>query len=102
MKPRQELKQRGNLKAGTEAEAMQELCPLACSQQLAQLAFLFNPVPLAQGWYCSWGLGPPVSIIKYILTGQAGEGIFSGEVLFPLMCIHFNYLVFIPIKTWEA
>lgn len=47
-----------NLEAGAEAEAIEECCLLACSSWLAQLSFLQNPGPLAQGWYLPQWAGP--------------------------------------------
>lgn len=32
-----------NLVSGTEAQITEELCVLACSSQLAQFAFVYNP-----------------------------------------------------------
>jgi hypothetical protein len=39
-----------NLKAGTQAEAIEECCLLACSSWLNQLAFLYTSESTAQGW----------------------------------------------------
>ena len=39
------------LEAGANAEAMEVSCLLACFPWLAQLAFLLNPGPPAQGWH---------------------------------------------------
>lgn len=40
-----------DLKAGTEAEAVEELCFLACSAQFAQPAFLYNLGSPGPGWH---------------------------------------------------
>ena len=56
-KPRQELKQGRNLKAGTEAGAMEECCLLACSSYLAQLAYTTQEqLPRSGPTHCGLGL----------------------------------------------
>jgi hypothetical protein len=49
------------LKAGTEAEAMEECC---VQGSLTLLAFLDNPGPPAQGGITHSGLDPPTSILN--------------------------------------
>jgi hypothetical protein len=76
----QELKQGRNLEAGTDAEAMEGWCSLACSPWIAQLAFLKNPgIGPSHN-----GLGPPPSITKkmpYLFAYRLTYGgIFLPEV----------------------
>lgn len=55
-----------SLKAGTEAEAMEACCILACYSCLAQLAFLYNTGLSAQGCLC-----PSSSIFNLENAAQA-------------------------------
>jgi hypothetical protein len=41
-----------SLEEGTEAEAMEAWCLLACASRLAQLAFLYNTGLSTQRWVC--------------------------------------------------
>lgn len=47
-----------NLKAGTEEEAMEEHCLLACSSWVGQFAFLHNAGPPVQRNHCALWTGP--------------------------------------------
>jgi hypothetical protein len=52
----------GEAKPGNGAEITKECYLLACFPWLAQLAFLYNPEPAAQGWYLPQWAGPFYSI----------------------------------------
>lgn len=73
------------LKAGTEAEALEEHCLLACSSWHSQPAFLQNHQH--RGGTFHSGLDPPTSIIKQentptnLSTGQSYGGIFTTKIL---------------------
>ena len=80
--------QRRNLEAGTEAEAMEECCLLACSSCPVQFVFLCTPGQdhLPRGDTCSqWAEAFHINHnwIRYppgLPTGQPNRSIFSAEV----------------------
>ena len=58
-----ELTQGRDLEAGADAEAMEGCCLLTCFPWLAQLVFLRNPGPPAQGWHHPQWPGPSPPLI---------------------------------------
>lgn len=70
--------------AGTEANAMEKRCLLACSPWLTQPALLYSPDHLLRdGTTHRAPCLPTASLIKwhrFLLIGQSYEGIFSVEV----------------------
>jgi hypothetical protein len=71
-----------NLEAGTEAEAMKELCLLACSSKLAQLSFFYNPRPMDDITHSELGPSPSIINEEKAPTGQSDRG--NSSTRFPL------------------
>lgn len=68
-------------KAGTEVKSTVEWCLLTCSQTHDQLAFLYNPWPPAQPWYClQWASPSHINQQLKCPIGWSDGGIFSAEI----------------------